>query len=482
MTSIPAALRKFAAEDPDRPAVTDRVGAMSRGELVRRATALAHIYKENGVEVGDLISIGLPGDRSFVIATLATWMVGATPAPVPANIPAAELTNALEVAKPRLVVGLDGGDIPSIADVPADPGMVEELPDVASPNWKALMSGGSTGRPKVIVAKVPAMNDVLTGLAKFVQMRSGNVALITAPMHHNGPFLNTFAALGVGGHAVLPGRFDAESTLRLIEQHRVGWVYLVPTMMSRILKLPDELRRGTDMSSLHTVMHMAAPCPPYVKQAWIEWLGGDVIWELYAGTEGQASTLINGTEWLAHPGSVGRPVVGEMQIADEDGRVLPPGEVGEVWLRSPVGPMYTYLGATARSRGEGWESLGDLGWMDEDGYLYLADRMTDMVLVGGSNVYPAEVEAALDEHPAVLSSCVIGLPDEDLGNRLHAIVQLETEVSDADLGAWCAERLTKYKVPRSFERVRTALRDEAAKVRRTQLRQERLAKIPQRRP
>jgi bile acid-coenzyme A ligase len=473
--SIPAAFRQLASDEPDRPAVTDQTGTTTRAELMQRATALAHIYKERGVEAGDLVTIGLPSDRSFVVAAVAAWLVGATPAPVPATMPAAELAAALEVAQPSLVVGVDGGAIPSILELPDTWNSAEELPDVTSPNWKALMSGGSTGRPKVIVAKVPAMHEVLTGLAKFVQMRPGNVALITAPMHHNGPFLNTFAALGVGGHAILPGRFDAETTLKVIERHRVGWVYLVPTMMSRILKLPVEVRLGTDVSSLHTVMHMAAPCPPYVKQAWIEWLGGEVIWELYAGTEGQASTLINGTEWLAHPGSVGRPVVGEMQIADEAGNVLPPGEVGEVWLRSPLGPTYSYLGATARTRADGWESLGDLGWMDEDGYLYLADRMTDMVLVGGSNVYPAEVEAALDEHPAVLSSCVIGLPDDDLGNRLHAIVQLSTETSDAELSEWCAQRLTKYKVPRTFERVDTPLRDEAAKVRRTQLRQERLA-------
>jgi bile acid-coenzyme A ligase len=306
-------------------------------------------------------------------------------------------------------------------------------------------------------------------------MRPDDTALITAPMHHNGPFLNSFAALAVGGHAVLPGKFDAETTLKMIDQHKVGWVYLVPTMMSRISKLPDSVRLSYDVSSLHAVMHMAAPCPPYLKEAWIEWLGGDVIWELYAGTEAQAATLISGTEWMKHKGSVGRVVSGEMQITDEDGNPLPPGEVGEIWLRSKIGPTYKYLGATARSRGEGWESLGDLGWMDDDGYLYLADRMTDMILVGGSNVYPAEVEAALEEHPAVLSSAVIGLPDDDLGNRLHAIVQLGADVSDGELAAWCGERLTRYKVPRSFERLAEPLRDHAGKVRRSQLRQERIA-------
>jgi bile acid-coenzyme A ligase len=245
-------------------------------------------------------------------------------------------------------------------------------------------------------------------------------------------------------------------------------------MMSRISKLPDEVRLGYNVDSVHTVMHMAAPCPPYLKQAWIDWLGPERIMELYAGTEAQAATFINGVEWLEHRGSVGKPVIGRMQICDSEGNALPPGEVGEVWLKSDAGPTYKYIGAEARAREDGWESLGDLGWMDEDGYLYLNDRLTDMVLVGGSNVYPAEVEAALDEHPSVMSSCVIGLPDDDLGNRLHALVQLSADVSDEDLAAWCGERLTKYKVPRVFERVDEPLRDDAAKVRRSQLRQERM--------
>jgi bile acid-coenzyme A ligase len=348
------------------------------------------------------------------------------------------------------------------------------LPDVTSPSIKALMSGGSTGRPKLIVATNPAEAEGQLRFAAFMRMRPEDTALITAPLHHNGPFMTSTGTLTTGGHVVLPGRFDAETTLRLIEQHRAGWAYLVPTMMSRIWKLPDEVRHRHDLSSLHTVMHMAAPCPMYLKQAWIDWLGPDRILELYAGTEAQAATLITGTEWLEHPGSVGRPTTGDMQVCDEDGNPLPPGEVGEIWLRSRIGPTYRYIGATARSREDGWESLGDLGWMDADGYLYLSDRMTDMVLVGGSNVYPAEVEAALDEHPAVLSSCVIGLPDDDLGNRLHALIQLSTEVTDDELRSWCTQRLTKYKVPRSFERVTEPLRDDAAKVRRTALRQARL--------
>ncbi|MGN6474093.1 MAG: AMP-binding protein [Mycobacteriales bacterium] len=476
MTSIPAAVRTLAADDPEAPAITDVRETLSRRQVIERADEVAHALLEHGVKVGDLVSIGLPSDASFLIATLATWIVGATPQPVPSNMPRAELDAVLELARPALAIGFDGGSVaPTLLTLPA-PGDVarEPLPDVTSPNLKAPMSGGSTGRPKLIVATNPAEADSLALLGAAMRIKPADTSLITAPMHHNGPFLTSTASLATGGHVILPGRFDAETTLQQIERHRVGWVYLVPTMMSRISKLPAEVRERYDLDSVHTVMHMAAPCPPYLKQAWIDWLGPERIMELYAGTEAQAATFINGVEWLEHRGSVGKPLIGQMQICDPDGNPLPPGEVGEVWLKSNAGPSYRYIGAEARTREGGWESLGDLGWMDADGYLYLNDRMTDMVLVGGSNVYPAEVEAALDEHPAVMSSCVIGLPDEDLGNRLHALVQLSDAVSDDALHSWCAERLTKYKVPRTFERVDEPLRDDAAKVRRSQLRAERL--------
>ena len=177
-------------------------------------------------------------------------------------------------------------------------------------------------------------------------------------------------------------------------------MYAVPTMMQRIWKLPEDERTRYDLSSLDVVFHLAAPCPDWLKRAWIEWLGPEKVWELYAGTEAQAVTVIKGDEWLEHPGSVGRPIVGEMKILDPDGNELPPGEQGEVFMRPPEGvTTYRYIGAEAKSL-DGWESLGDMGWMDEDGYLYLGDRTADMILSGGANIYPAEIEAALDAHPA----------------------------------------------------------------------------------
>ncbi len=224
---------------------------------------------------------------------------------------------------------------------------------------------------------------------------------------------------------------------------------------------------------------MAAPCPPWLKEAWIDWLGGETIMELYAGTEAQAATIISGTEWLEHRGSVGKVAFGEMAAFDAAGNRLPPGEIGEVYLRRPsaMPPSYQYRGAAARTLPDGWESLGDIGWFDADGYLYLADRRTDMILVGGSNVYPAEIEAALDEHPLVQSSAVIGLPDEEMGNQVHAIVQPRPGLTEAALRDHLRGMLVTYKQPRTYEFVTENIRDDAGKVRRTQLRDERIAKM-----
>jgi len=314
---------------------------------------------------------------------------------------------------------------------------------------------------------------VTAGLAAMARITNEDTLLMTAPLHHNGPFLFSTVGLIAGAHVVLMDRFDAERSLQMIQDQHVTWTYMVPTMMSRISKLPDGTRLSYDLSSLRTLFHLAAPCPVWLKRLWIEWLGPDVIWELYAGTEAQAATVISGTQWLEHEGSVGPVVVGEMKILGTEGEALLPGTVGEVWMRSTSGPTYKYMGAEAKRNAEGWESLGDLGYMDEDGFLYLCDRLADMVIVGGANVYPAEVEAVLEEHPSVIGAIVIGLPDDDMGKRLHALVNVASPVTDEDLLEWCTGRLTRHKTPRTFERVDTPLRDDAAKVRRQSLTAER---------
>ena len=218
---------------------------------------------------------------------------------------------------------------------------------------------------------------------------------------------------------------------------------------------------------------MAAPCPPWLKQAWIEWLGGERIWELYAGTEAQAITIIRGDEWLTHRGSVGRCLVGEMKVLDPETFVeVPIGNEGEVFMRSlSANPTYRYVGADARLSPDGWESLGDMGHFDGEGYLYLGDRRSDMILSGGANIYPAEVEAAHTDHPAVADAAVIGIPHDELGKSVHAIIEPRPghPLDEPALRAWMRARLTAYKLPESYEFMPALPRDQSGKIRRSQL-------------
>jgi len=248
--------------------------------------------------------------------------------------------------------------------------------------------------------------------------------------------------------------------------------------MQRIWRLPTAVRESFDVSSLEFVMTGSAPCPAWLMRAWIDWLGPEVMHEAFGPSERIGGTFISGTEWLAHPGSVGRPSAGaRMKILDDDGNELPPGEMGEIYIMPAggTGSTFHYVGAEAKLSRDGWQSVGDMGYFDEEGYLYLGDRRTDMVLVGGRNIYPAEVEAAIDAFPGVRSSAVIGLPDDDLGQYLHAIVDIgDGTLDEAALRDHLQERLVGYKLPRSIETVAEPLRDDAGKMRRSALRDERL--------
>lgn len=473
--SIGRAIGWLAEHAPDQPIVTHEGRTVSRAELERRSNRLARAYAELGVVQDAMVTIALPNGIEFYEACVAAWKLGATPQPVSAKLPAVERRAILELAKPKLIVGAPddtGGGIASVAAgfEPAASLSDAPLEDRIAKHWKAPTSGGSTGRPKLILAKQ-------RGVADPEESSSGVTQLVPGPLYHNAPFLFSMYGLFAGGHLVVMSRFDAEEALRLIAHHRVRFAVLVPTMMHRIWRLGDEVRARYDVTSLDRILHLGAPCPAWLKEKWIEWLGPERVHELYAGTEAQVVTTITGTEWLAHRGSVGRAQGGgEIKILDEQGNAVAPRTVGEVFMRPMAGPgtTYEYIGAQAKSR-DGWESLGDVGWLDEDGYLYLADRHADMILSGGSNIYPAEIEAALDAHPAVRSSAVVGLPDEEMGNLVHAIVDIaDHDVDEAALRAHLVERLAKYKLPRSFELVREPLRDDAGKVRRSALRAERI--------
>jgi bile acid-coenzyme A ligase len=476
-----AVMHGLAQAAPGRAAITCGGITRSRAELEARTNRLARAYQALGVRPDSFVTIGLPNSHEFYESVLAVWKAGATPQPISSRLPVVERRAIIELANPSLVVGVDPHEVSGRATIAAgfEPEAslsTEPLPFLMAASFKAPTSGGSTGRPKLIVATQPAAWKPLEGFAALLRIPRDGVHLVTGPLYHNGPFTTSLLALLAGNHLVVMPRFDAAGALALVAEHGVDWVYAVPTMMHRIWRLPESERARYDVSSLRVVFHMAAPCPPWLKQAWIEWLGGEAILELYGGTEAQAITVITGTEWLAHRGSVGRPILGEMIVLDADGTEVPPGEVGEIWMRRgpDAAASYRYVGATPKARG-GWESLGDMGWKDADGYVYLSDRDTDMILVGGANVYPAEIEAALDEHPRIASSCVIGLPDEEYGNRVHAIVQTAGPVEPGELEKFLGERLVRYKAPRSYEFVTEPLRGDDGKVRRSALRAARLA-------
>ncbi len=484
MTTLAEQIAAHAAATPDGLALSCGDESLTWRELVEGAARMGAHFAKAGARPGSLVTIGLPNSGAFAQAMLGAWWIGAAVSPVSHKLAPPERRAIVALADPAVVVGLAPEDAPGrtvlgLADLSAK---IATAPPVAAPPlpWKVMTSGGSTGRPKLIVAEQAGTVEALAPLGELLRIPSHSTMLVPGPLSHNAPLAALTVGLVRGNHVILMPRFDASECLRLVERHSARWLYQVPTMMLRIWRLPEPERAARDLSSLEVVFHMASACPPWLKRAWIDWLGADKILELYGGTELQAMTVVTGGEWLAHPGSVGRVMLGEMQIRDANGvGPLAPGEVGEIWMRrgadDPV--PYRYIGATARRAADNWESLGDNGHFDPDGYLYLADRSTAMILVGGSNVYPAEVEAALDEHPAVRSSCVIGLPDEDLGSVPHALVELGEsgeEVADADLIAWVRARLAPYKVPRSVERVDQPLRDDAGKVRRTQLRAERV--------
>lgn len=476
VVSYPQALALHAARAPGGRALIVGDQTVSWEELDRRSSQLARAFATRGVERGSFVTLALPNGAAFVTACFAAWKLGAIPQPISSKLPAAERDAILNEARPALVMGVaEGCGFPSLpGDFDASDESAAPLEDVRSSSRQALASGGSTGRPKLIVDALPAEIDPEVA---FYGNEPGTTVLVPGPLYHAAGFVNTTTTLLLGGTVVLMTRFDAVESLALIERHRVAWVGFVPTMLQRIWKLPAEDRERFDLSSLRRVVSSGAPCPAWLFEGLIGWLGAERVFEAYGGTERIGGTLISGAEWLEHRGSVGRPTAGRrIRILDEQGRDQPPDRIGEVYMMPPggQGSTYRYIGAEPRATRDGWESLGDLGWLDADGYLYLADRRSDMIVTGGANVYPAEVEAALDAHPQVLSCAVVGLPDPDLGQRVHAIVQPRGELLEQTLREHLVGRLSRVKQPRSFEFVDTPLRDEAGKVRRSALRAARL--------
>lgn len=470
--SLGLALSWQAGQNPGAPALTMGEQKYSRIELDRAANRLARALAALGVGQDDKVAVLLPTGPSHQITCFAIWKLGATAIPLPPKLVDRELTHLIERADPKLVVGIDPARLPDRRVLPANfqPDAAlpcDPLPEHVSSIWKASSSGGSTGMPKLIWENRSSLIDPATPIP-ILRLAPGEVMLHPAGAYHNAAFSQTNWALCWGCHVVLMDRFDPLEWLRTVDRYRVNWAYMVPTMMSRVLALPEGVRKGFDLSSLRMVMHMAAPCPAWVKQAWIDWVGAETVWEIYGGTEGYGATMIGGREWLANPGSVGKAPPGT-SVRGDNGLELAAGEIGTIYFTPPVGnPM----GHSQEPR-----TFGDAGYIGENGYLFLADRRTDMILSGGVNLYPAEIEGVIEQFEGVVVCAVVGLPDPDLGAKAHAIIELAAGQPDLDveaLRAFAQANLSPGKIPYTFELTRTALRDEAGKLRRVRLREERL--------
>lgn len=472
-------VRELAAADPDRTAVVavpvdgPDVEVTWR-DLLDRSTRLARLLTVRGVRHRDTVVVALPNGIEHVVASVAAWQIGACVLPLSPTAPAPERDRHLALAKPVVVVA----DWPDVAGalLPADVALAgiydsAPLPDVVAEPGKVIGTGGSTGHPKLMRQPGPWGYDpkMIEQISAF-GLRPDLVNLVPGPLHHSFGFDWCYLGLLLRHTVVLLERFDAERAVAAIERHKVEYVGLVPTMMRRIAQLPGIDER--DLSSIGAILHSAAPCPPRVKERWIELIGPEKVIEGYGASEGFGNTIIRGDEWLEHRGSVGRPYASELRILDDKGREVAPGDVGEVFMRRPGNPP-DYVGSVPpKMTADGFGSVGDLGWLDADGYLYLADRRVDLVITGGVNVYPAEVEAALTEHDAVADVVIIGLPDEEWGKRVHAIVQLRPSVAEPsydELTAHCRARLAAYKAPKSYEFVPSLPRDDGGKLRRSSL-------------
>ena len=453
--------------------------AVTRMTLRQRSDQMALALREKGVAPGVFVPIHLPTCTDFLVATIAIFKAGGTPMPVSDKLPQNELDHLLALAEARVIVSRQQHALATLdpADFASDIAAESALSVIVSNPIKALASGGSTGKPKLIITTGDALfdadNPIIPMLMRF---EPTDLKYSPGPLYHNGPFWFSVNMLLRGGRVLLNQRFNADQCLAHIETYRPTVLNLVPTMMQRMLREPAW--ETADLSSVRVVWHLAAPCPAWAKEAFIEKLGGERVLELWAATEGNGLTVIDGNDWLTRRGSVGKPIGTDILILDEQRNVLSPGEVGEIFTRiAGAPPPCEYRGTqNLEIILDGYTSVGDLGWVDDDGYLYLADRRTDLIIAGGANIFPAEVEAIVSLHPKVKDVAVVGLKDEDLGRRVHAIVE-SFDAADPptveELTALCGEHLLRYKVPRSFEIIDALPRNEAGKIRRSQLRDER---------
>lgn len=463
-----AILAARAAADPDEPIVVDAEGTMTAGEVDAAASTLAHALVDRGVRQDDLVSVSLPNGRDMVTACFGIWRAGATPQPLSSDLTPSERADLEALARPAAAIGVQPSSdgVAWLPDVRL-PARTGPLPDLAASCWKAPASSGSTGRPKIVRAAAPATLDPSRPVAEFLPRRATQI--VAGPLWHSAVFTYAFRGLLTQHRLVILDRFDAALWIDAVEANRATWGLLVPSMMARLLRLPPEVRAVERVASIESVLHMGAPCAPALKSAFLDWIGPERVDEVYAGSESNGLTRITGTEWRERPGSVGRPIAGtEIRVRAEDGTDVSAGESGLVWMRRGDAAAYSYVGASSRRDDDGWDTLADIGHVDADGYLFLHDRADDIINRGGDKIAPALVEAALETHPAVEEAVAFGVPDDDLGQVVHAAVRLSDPGALPLVLAEARAGLGR-RAPVALHLWPTPLRNAAGKVRRSAL-------------
>jgi long-chain acyl-CoA synthetase len=501
VSEIPASFPDLhAAAQPDKPAyvMAGSGETISYRELVERSRRAAHAMRALGAERGACVAIMMENHRRYLELAWAAQRAGLRYTAISPRLTASEVeymladsgTRLLFVSEATAAVALEAAQrVPAVSARIAVDGEIAgfesydrllagkpptPLEDEAE-GLDFLYSSGTTGRPKAIKAEL-ALSPVGTPPAivplfeRLYGFGGDTVYLSPAPLYHSAPLRFNMAVHRLGGTTIVMERFDASSALGLIERYGVTHVQMVPTMFIRMLRLPDGERLRHDLSSLRAVIHAAAPCPIDVKREMIEWLG-PIIYEYYSATEVYLLTALDSEEWLAHPGSVGRAFVGRPHILGDQGNELPTGQAGTIW--SEGGPGFEYHDApekTAESRNQrGWTTVGDVGYLDMDGYLYLTDRKANMIISGGVNVYPQEAENALVTHPAVADAAVFGIPHPELGEEVKGAVEAAPGANpspelEAELLSYCHRRLAKYKCPRTIDFVERLPREPTGKL------------------